>query len=124
MEVFDPGLADLLHGSATAAGVAAHQGVYAGGLGPSYETAAEIRMLKRIGADAVGMSTVLESMAGRRLGMRVAGMSVITNMATGISASRLSHDEVTAGGALAGERLRRVLAHSWRDRNQNLPGIT
>jgi purine-nucleoside phosphorylase len=66
-------------------------------------------MLKLIGADAVGMSTVLEALAGSRLGMRVAGISVITNLATGISTGRLSHDDVTAGAARAGEHLRAIL---------------
>ena len=108
-EVYDPSLADLLHRASATVGLAPHRGVYAGGLGPSYETAAEIRMLKIIGADAVGMSTVLEAMAGKRLGMRVAGISVITNLATGISSGKLSHDEVTAGAASAGDDLRAVL---------------
>jgi purine-nucleoside phosphorylase len=108
-DVYDRDLADRLHQAAVAMGVPVHKGVYAGGLGPSYETASEIRMLRRIGADAVGMSTVLEAMAGKRLGMQVAGISVITNLATGISSARLSHEEVTAGAASAGESLRRVL---------------
>jgi len=109
-DVYDRTLADLLENAATASGVRVHRGVYAGGLGPSYETAAEIRMLRRMGADAVGMSTVLEAIAGRRLGMRVAGVSVITNLATGISSGKLSHDEVTAGAASAGANLKAGLA--------------
>jgi purine-nucleoside phosphorylase len=107
--LYDRSLSDMLLESAASAGVEIHRGVYAGGVGPSYETAAEIRMLKRMGADAVGMSTVLEALAGKRLGMRVAGISVITNLATGISPSRLSHEEVTSGAALAVERLRAVI---------------
>ena len=111
-EVYDAQLTALLERAALSAGVKVHHGVYAGGLGPSYETAAEIRMLKRIGADAVGMSTVLEALAGRRLGMRVAGISVITNLATGISTGRLSHDDVTAGAAGASEKLRAILTQA------------
>ncbi len=109
-DVYDRTLAGLLENAATASRVRVHRGVYAGGLGPSYETAAEIRMLRRMGADAVGMSTVLAAIAGRRLGMRVAGVSVITNLATGISSGKLSHDEVTAGAASAGANLKAGLA--------------
>ncbi len=108
-DVYDRYLADRLHQAAVTIGVPVRRGVYAGGLGPSYETSAEIRMLRRIGADAVGMSTVLEAMAGKRLGIQVAGISVITNLATGISPGRLSHEEVTAGAAAAGQNLKRVL---------------
>ena len=108
-DVYDLRLADRLQRAAVTVGIPVHRGVYAGGLGPSYETAAEIRMLRRVGADAVGMSTVLEALAGRRLGMRVAGISVITNLATGISPGRLSHEEVTTGAAAAGGNLTKIL---------------
>jgi purine-nucleoside phosphorylase len=86
--------------SAIALRIAAEQqlslrhGVYAGLLGPSYETPAEIRMLKVLGAHAVGMSTVHEVIAANHMGMNVCGMSCITNLAAGISPHKLSHDEV------------------------------
>jgi purine-nucleoside phosphorylase len=70
------------------------EGVYAGLLGPSYETPSEVRMLERLGADAVGMSTVVEVIAARARGMRCMGVSTITNLAAGISPTKLSHDEV------------------------------
>jgi purine-nucleoside phosphorylase len=108
-DVYDPLLADALVRSAVTAGVTAHRGVYAGGLGPSYETAAEIGMLRRIGADAVGMSTVLEALAGWQLGMAVGGISVITNLATGMSPSKLSHEEVTTGADMASKNVRALL---------------
>ncbi len=76
-------------------GVAVKTGVYAGVKGPSYETAAEVEMIRRIGGDAVGMSTVLEVGFASSLGIEVLGVSCITNLATGISSIRLSHEEVT-----------------------------
>jgi len=79
---------------AKAEGYALKRGVYAGLLGPTYETPAEIRMLQTLGANAVGMSTVLEVIAARHMGARVLGVSCITNLAAGISETELSHDEV------------------------------
>lgn len=85
------------------------QGVYAGVLGPGYETPAEIRMLARAGASAVGMSTVLEASALHAMGARVAGVSLISNMAAGIATTPLSHDEVLAAGQAAKSRLTGLL---------------
>jgi purine-nucleoside phosphorylase len=81
------------------------QGVYAAVLGPSYETPAEIRMLARLGADAVGMSTVPEVLAARALGVRVLGISCITNLAAGLGREPLSHAEVMEVGARVRDRL-------------------
>jgi purine-nucleoside phosphorylase len=78
--------------------------VYCGLLGPSYETRAEIRMLRVIGADAVGMSTVSEVIVARALGMRVAGLSCITNVAAGPSSGSLSHAEVLDAAARVAAR--------------------
>jgi purine-nucleoside phosphorylase len=91
---YDPVLLAHLRDAALDAGVPIVEGIYAGLLGPSYETPAEIRMLERIGADAVGMSTVPEVIAARALGMRVAGISCVTNVASGMSSAVLSHAEV------------------------------
>ncbi len=81
------------------------QGVYAGLLGPTYETPAEVRMLGRLGADAVGMSTVPEVIVARAIGVKCLGISCITNLAAGLSGQALSHDEVMEVGAQVRERL-------------------
>ena len=75
-------------------GVVLKHGIYAGLNGPSYETPAEIRMLRTLGADAVGMSTVYETIVANHQGARVLGLSCITNLAAGMSDKKLSHDEV------------------------------
>ena len=95
---YDVALRELARAVARGQGLALQEGVYAGVTGPSYETPAEIRMLRRIGADAVGMSTVHEVVAARALGLRCLGLSTITNLAAGLSRDRLSHDEVLEAG--------------------------
>jgi purine-nucleoside phosphorylase len=95
---YDPALRALARAAAGAAGVTLHEGVYAGLLGPSFETPAEIRMLATLGADAVGMSTVLEVIAARARGLRVLGVSTITNPAAGITDRPLDHGEVLEAG--------------------------
>jgi len=85
------------------------EGVYAGLAGPTYETPAEIAMLRSLGADMVGMSTVLETIEARYLGARVLGISLITNQAAGLKAEPLSHDEVAETGRAASARLGRLL---------------
>lgn len=85
------------------------EGVYAGLTGPQYETPAEIRMLRTIGADLVGMSTVLEAIACRALGARVLGISLVTNLAAGVTGEHLSHAEVLAEGHAAAPRLGKLL---------------
>ncbi|MBL8754247.1 MAG: purine-nucleoside phosphorylase [Planctomycetes bacterium] len=92
--VYSPRLLMLLQRT----GTRVRPGVYAGLLGPSYETPAEIRMLHRLGADAVGMSTVHEAMALNAMGAEVAGLSLVTNLAAGISPVPLAHAEVVAAG--------------------------
>jgi len=85
------------------------EGVYAGFLGPNFETPAEVRMARLLGADAVGMSTVLEAIAARWVGLEVCGVSLVTNAGAGYSGVPLSHEEVLAAGEEAGPRLARVL---------------
>jgi len=87
--------------SAKAQGTILHEGVYAGLLGPQYETPAEVRMLRSLGADAIGMSTVLEVIQARALGLEVAAFSCLTNWAAGIGTENLSHAEVLEIGKTA-----------------------
>ncbi len=98
---YAPRLQALLDTAARAGGLALQRGVYCGLLGPTYETPAEVRMLDRLGADAVGMSTVPEVIVARALGMEVAGISLITNPAAGTTAATLDHAEVVAVGRQA-----------------------
>ena len=86
-----------------------HEGVYAAQLGPCYETPAEIRYLRIIGADVVGMSTVPEVIAANHMGMRVLGISCVTNMAAGILPHKISHDEVLETGAMVRDTLVKFL---------------
>jgi purine-nucleoside phosphorylase len=90
-------------------GVDLEEGIYAGLLGPNYETPAEVRMLRTLGADAVGMSTVLEAVAARWAGLEICGISLVTNAGAGYSGQPLTHQEVLDAGAEAGPRLARVL---------------
>lgn len=93
-DAYDPGFRRILRNAAEELGITLREGVYAGVLGPSYETPAEVKMLRLLGADAVGMSTVPEVIVARGLGMRVAGVSCITNAAAGVTGAALSHAEV------------------------------
>ena len=101
---YDPALRTLMLQAAQAAQVPMQVGVYCGLLGPTYETPAEVRMLERLGADAVGMSTVPEVIAARAMGLRVAAVSCITNKAAGLSAQPLNHQEVMEAGAAVASR--------------------
>ena len=93
-DAYDPELRRLLRASAEKLDIPLQEGVYAGLLGPSYETPSEVKMLRLLGADAVGMSTVPEVIMARALGIRVAGISCITNAAAGVTGAALSHAEV------------------------------
>jgi len=100
---YDRELRAAMRAAAQRVGVSLQEGVYCGLLGPTYETPAEVRMLERLGVDAVGMSTVPEVIVARALGMRAVAVSCITNKAAGLTAERLSHAEVIeAGKAVAG----------------------
>lgn len=108
-EAYNRGCLEVLRNTAEELDIPVHHGVYGGLLGPTYETPAEIRMLRTLGADAVGMSTVPESIAGNHLGVRVAGMSCITNLGAGLSPNKLSHQEVIDNSRIGAEKMRRIL---------------
>jgi purine-nucleoside phosphorylase len=108
-EPYDRALRDLLHASARATGTTLQDGVYCGLLGPTYETPAEVRMLERLGVDAVGMSTVPEVIVARAIGMRVAAVSCITNKAAGLSLEPLDHEDVMAIGQAVASRFEAVI---------------
>ncbi len=108
-DAYDTASRKALHAAAGKLGFSLKEGVYAGLLGPSYETRAEINMLRTLGADAVGMSTVPEVIVARALGMRVAGVSCITNLAAGINPEPLSHDEVLQTSARVAERFQSLV---------------
>lgn len=92
--VYDPELCEKIRQAAGRTGIKIREGIYLQCTGPNYETPAEIRMIRTLGADAVGMSTVCEAIAARHMGMRVCGISCITNMAAGILDQPLNHREV------------------------------
>jgi len=108
-EAYDRGLRDAAGAACGASGVRSHRGVYLALTGPSFETPAEIRAFRTLGADAVGMSTVPEVIAARHMGIRVVGLSCITNMAAGVLDQKLDHREVLETGERVKEKLLEVL---------------
>ncbi|HEU5184694.1 MAG TPA: purine-nucleoside phosphorylase, partial [Gemmatimonadaceae bacterium] len=106
---YDPELLSMLREVALESGIPVQEGVYAAVLGPSYETPAEVRMLRWMGADAVGMSTIPEVLTARAIGMRVAGVSCITNHAAGMTNRPLSHAEVVEVGARVQDSFERLV---------------
>lgn len=109
-QAYDPELGRYLRKAARGSDVTLREGVYLAVPGPSYETPAEIRAFRRLGADAVGMSTVPEVIVARQCGLKVAAISCITNMAAGLGATYLSHGEVLETAARVGEQASRLLA--------------
>ena len=114
-DAYDPALRGRLVDAAARTGITLHQGVYMWFSGPSFETPAEIRAAKVLGADAVGMSTVPEVILARQCGLRVAAISNITNLAAGMSDEKLSHDLTMAQAVEGGKKLTRLLATALPD---------
>jgi len=108
-DAWSPRLRAALHAAGAAEGAQLREGVYVGLSGPAYETPAEVRMLRDLGADAVGMSTVLEAVAARWVGLELCGISLVTNAAAGYTGEPLTHEDVLAAGDEAGPRLAAVI---------------
>ncbi len=108
-DAYDPELRRRLLALAAGLGIALHEGVYCALLGPLFETPAEIRAYRTLGADAVGMSTVPEVIVARHAGLRVAAISVITNLAVGMSDAPIDHEQTLRGAAMAAVDLTRLV---------------
>jgi purine-nucleoside phosphorylase len=109
VHAWSPRLNELMRSAAADEGVTLREGVYVGLTGPTYETPAEVRMLRTLGADAVGMSTVLEAIVAHWAGAEVVGVSLVTNPGAGITGEPLSHEEVLAAAAEAGARFQGLI---------------
>lgn len=109
-DAYSPRLREKFRAAAKKINMVFHEGVYAGGIGPQYETPAEVRMLQKLGADAVGMSTVLEVIQARALRLEVAGFSCLTNLAAGLSKEKISHEEVLEVGKTAAADFTKLLS--------------
>jgi len=109
VDAYDPELRVRLHAAASRIGLVLHDGVYAWFSGPQFETPAEIRAARTLGADAVGMSTAPECILARHAGLRVAALSIVTNLAAGMGGAPLSHEQTLAVAATATEDVRRLL---------------
>ncbi|MEJ6399034.1 purine-nucleoside phosphorylase [Yoonia sp. 208BN28-4] len=116
-DCYDPAIRAELSAAAQAAGVQMHSGVYAWYSGPSFETPAEIKAIKMLGADAVGMSTVPEVILARFLGLKAAAISCITNMAAGMSDENISHDHTKAMAPQGAAKIETVLRQWLRDKS-------
>ena len=114
-DAHNPAMRAALQAAAKAEGVALPEGVYAWYSGPSFETPAEIRAIKILGGDAVGMSTVPEVILARFLGLKVAAISTITNMAAGLSDEKISHEHTKAMAPLGAAKLEKILRRYLRD---------
>ncbi|MCA8924651.1 MAG: purine-nucleoside phosphorylase [Planctomycetes bacterium] len=110
-QAYDPEFQAVTHALAAELGIKLQQGVYTVLSGPSYETPAEVRMLRGLGGDAVGMSTVPEVIACRQMGLRVLGISLISNLAAGLSQTPLSHKEVIETAARVQQDFVRLIEH-------------
>ena len=109
VDAWSPALRRLMHRASADEGIAVEEGVYIGLTGPSYETPAEVRMLRTLGADSVGMSTVLEAIAARWAGIELCGVSLVTNPGAGVTGEPLSHEEVLSAGEAAGPRFTKLV---------------
>lgn len=110
--VYDTDLQDIIRDAAKNEGIVLKEGVYAQLTGPSFESPAEIKMLRTLGVDAVGMSTVVEAIAANHMGMKICGISCVCNLAAGMTANPLTHDEVQAAANEAAPKFKKLLTES------------
>ena len=108
--VYDEELQEILRQAAVECGIRLQEGVYVQLTGPSFESPAEIRLLHRLGADAVGMSTVVEAIAANHMGMRICGVSCVSNLAAGMTENPLSHEEVQEASRQAAPRFEKLVS--------------
>lgn len=112
--VYDKELQNIIRGQAEANGITLKEGVYAQLTGPSFESPAEIKMLRTLGVDAVGMSTVVEAIAANHMGMKICGISCVCNLAAGMTENPLTHEEVQAAANEAAPKFKKLLTESVR----------
>jgi purine-nucleoside phosphorylase len=110
--VYTPAYIKIAHDVSRGSGFTLSEGVYMGLRGPSYETPAEVQMVRTLGGDAVGMSTVAEAIVARHCGMKVLAISCITNVAAGLTGDEIDHGEVMAVGARAGRQLSELIVQT------------
>ena len=108
-EVYDKNIVTHINNCANKLDIDIKNGVYLQFTGPCYETIAEVKMARVLGADSVGMSTVVEAIVARHMGMKIGGISLITNMAAGLSKNKLSHEEVKETASVAGEKFSKLV---------------
>ncbi|HOT95854.1 MAG TPA: purine-nucleoside phosphorylase [bacterium] len=123
MHCYDPGLLEVARAAAQRLAIPLREGIFCWVTGPAYETAAEVRMLRLLGGDAVSMSTAPEVIAARQRHLRVLGISLITNPGTGLSKVKLTHEEVTTTADQAGTRLGNLLEAVVADLAEDRPGL-
>ncbi len=112
--VYDPALSEHIRAAADSLSIELKEGVYVQTAGPSFESPAEIRMFKKLGADAVGMSTVVEAIAANHMGMRICAVSCVANLAPGIAKHKLTEEEVLEAGAAAAPKFEKLVIESVR----------
>lgn len=110
--VYDQALQDIIRSTAKECGIALKEGVYAQLTGPSFESPAEIRLLHKLGVDAVGMSTVVEAIAANHMGMKICGISCVCNLAAGMTDNPLTHEEVQEAANTAAPKFRRLVTET------------
>jgi purine-nucleoside phosphorylase len=110
--VYTPAYIEVTRGVARESGITLAEGIYMGLRGPTYETPAEVQMVRRLGGDAVGMSTVAEVIVARHCGMKVLAISCITNVAAGLSDEKIAHSDVMEVGARAGQQLSELIVRA------------